>query len=130
MSLNAYLWGVRLFILLSLCAWFVVIVAVDPQQAGFVGIGLFFTSFFAFLLSSLTLCFTFVYRKALGDGSTAHYLGSIFRQASLLAAYVCTIIFFQWQQILTWWDFLLLLAAVLLVEFSFRELSREDHTAH
>ncbi len=130
MSLNAYLWGVRLFTLLSLCAWFGVIMAVDPEQAGFVGIGLFFTSLFAFLLGGLTLCFTFFYRKVLGEESAAHYLGSIFRQAFLLASYVCIIIFFQWQQILTWWDFLLLLAAVLLVEFSFRELSREGRTDH
>lgn len=122
MSLSVYLWGIRLFTLLSLCAWFGVVVALDPAQAGAVGLVLFFTSLFAFVLGVMTLFVTGVYRRALGPASAAHHLGGAFRQALLLSLFAIGLVFFQKERILTWWDALLLLAAVLLIEFSFRKL--------
>lgn len=126
MSLSAYLWGIRLFTLLALCAWLGIVVAVDPGQGGRTGISLFFVSFFAMCLGFLTLGVTWAYRKALGETSAAHHLGSAFRQAFLLALYAAGISFFQFEKILTWWDSLLLLAAVLLAEFSFRYFSGQQ----
>ncbi len=127
MSLSAYLWGIRLFVLLSLSAWLGIVVAVDPNQAGGVGTLLFFTSLLAFFLSTLTLFVTWVYRKALGEVSAAHHLGGAFRQAFLFAFFLVMVVYFQLERILLWWDMLLLLAATLLIEFSCRRFfSRDD----
>jgi len=126
MSLSAYLWGIRLFTLLSLSAWLGIVFAVDPTQANATGIGLFFTSLFAFTLGCMTLFVTWIYRKALGETGTAHHLGTAFRQAFLLSLFCLLVIFFQFQRILTWWDSLLLLATILLIEFSFRKLSNQQ----
>lgn len=124
MSLSAYLWGIRLFTLLSLSAWLGIVFAVDPEQGGVAGRALFFISFFALLLGFLTLGVTWLYRKVLGEASAAHHLGRAFRQAFLLAAYAEGILFFQYQRILTWWDSLLWLAAIILIEYTLRRISR------
>lgn len=122
MSLTVYLWGIRLFTLLSLCAWLGIVVAVDPTKSGVAGVVLFFTSLFAFTLGVMTLLITSVYRRVLGATSAAHHLGGAFRQAFLLSVFSVGIVFFQKEKILTWWDALLLLAAVLIIEFSLRKI--------
>ncbi|MFZ2187424.1 MAG: hypothetical protein WAV46_02235 [Candidatus Moraniibacteriota bacterium] len=125
MSLSAYLWGIRLFTLAALLAWLGVIMLLDPRDTGTIGLAIFFVSLLVLLTGVLTLLVTWVYRKGLGDAAAVHHLGGAFRQAVLLALYVLGIIFFQYARMLTWWDALLLLAVVLLVEFSLRRLLRE-----
>ena len=122
MSLSVYLWGIRLFTLLSLSAWLGIVVAVDPTEGGVVGMVLFFSSLFAFILGVMTLVLTSIYRQALGATSAAHHLGGAFRQAFLLTIFCVGVAFFQKERILTWWDALLLLAAVLIIEFSLRKI--------
>lgn len=123
MSLTAYLWGIRLFLLLSLGAFIGIALSVDPYRAGMVGTWLFFVSLFGVILGSMTLVVTWAYRKGLGEASAAHHLGGAFRQAFLLSLFLETIVFFQMERLLTWWDTLLVLAAVLLLEFTFRRIA-------
>src|SRR3989344_390333 len=120
MSLSVYLWGIRLFTIFSFCAFLSVVIALDPQETGDVSRGLFFISAFALLLGILTLTVTWMYRMAFGDARTAHCLSGAFRQALLLSLYILGILFFQYVNILTWWDALLFFAFILLVEFSIR----------
>lgn len=126
MSLSAYLWGIRLFTLLSFLAWWGIIVLVDPTQSGLTGMSLFFTSLFAFVLGVMTLLLTLLYRRVLGVVSATHHLGGAFRQAFLLSMCFVGLVFFQKEQMLTWWDALLLLAATLLIEFSLRKIFSEN----
>ena len=129
MSFSAYLWGIRLFTLLSFLAWWGIIVLVDPTQSGMTGVILFFTSLFAFVLGVMTLLLTMLYRRVLGVVSATHHLGGAFRQAFLLSMCFVGLVFFQKEQMLTWWDALLLLAATLLIEFSLRKIfSQEEHS--
>jgi hypothetical protein len=126
MSLSAYLWGIRLFTLLSFSAWTAIIFSVDPRQAGVAGVSLFFVSLFAALTGILTLGVTWFYRKGLGDEGAAHNLGIAFRQAVLLGIFMTLIAFFQYERIFVWWVVLLTFAAILLVEFSFRQFLAHD----
>ena len=129
MSFSAYLWGIRLFTLLSFLAWWGIVVLVDPTQSGMMGVSLFFTSLFAFILGVMTLLLTMLYRRVLGVVSATHHLGGAFRQAFLLSMCFVGLVFFQKEQMLTWWDALLLLAATLLIEFSLRKIfSQEEHS--
>lgn len=122
MLLSTYLWGIRLFTLFAFSAWLGVVALLDPEATGNMGVGLFFISLFALLTGVLTLFVMWIYRRALGDAGAAHHLSGAFRQAFLLALYALGIVFFQYGRILTWWDALLLLAAILLIEFSLRKL--------
>lgn len=126
MSLYAYLWGIRIFLLLSLCAWIGIVLAVDPYQAGTVGTGLFFVSLFGTILGSMVLFITWVYRKALGVSGATHHLGGAFRQAFLLSLFMILTVFLQMEQLLTWWVDLLLLSAILLIEFTARRFGKSD----
>lgn len=123
MSLQVYLWGIRLFTLLSFSAWLGIVVAVDPET-GLMAEMLFFISCFAFLLGVMTLIITALYRRALGVG-VIHHLGGAFRQSFLLTLFIMGIVFFQKERLLNWWDTLLLFAAVLLIEFSLRRIFSE-----
>lgn len=120
MSLSSYLWGIRLFTFITLLAWLGVIFLLDPRETGMVGGIIFSVSFFILLTGIFLLFIIWFYRKGLGDAETVHHLSGAFRQAVLLSSYVMGIIFFQYAQILIWWDALLLFAAILLIEFSFR----------
>ncbi len=120
MSLQVYLWGVRLFTLLSFGAWLGIVVAVNPDT-GLTAEVLFFVSGFAFLLGVMTLIMTALYRRMLGVG-VIHYLGGAFRQSFLLTLFIIGVIFLQKERLLNWWDALLLFSAVLLIEFSLRRI--------
>lgn len=120
MSFSVYLWGIRLFTFFALIAFLGVVIAIDPDTTAGVGRGLFFVSLLAVLVGISTLSVTWAYRRAFGDNRAVHYLSSTFRQALLLSGYVLGIVFFQYSGILTWWDALLLLAFILLIEFSIR----------
>ena len=122
MSFSAYIWGICLFTLLSFSAWLGIILAVDPYEAGRPGVLLFFASFFAFLLGVLTLFVTQMYRYALGEASTIAHIGTAFRQALLFTLFGVGLVFFQYARVLTWWDSLLLLAFILLIEISARTI--------
>lgn len=126
MSLGAYLWGIRLFLLLSLCAWVGIVMAVDPYQSGNAGLGLFFGSLFGALLGAMILFVMWIYRQALGAAGAAHHLGGAFRQALLLTLLLVGLVYFQMERMLTWWDGLLLLTAILLLEFTARRFGRSQ----
>lgn len=126
MSLSVYLWGIRLFTLLAFSAWVGIVFAIDPEHSGVAGAGLFFVSLFVTLLGFMTLFVTWVYRKGLGEVGATHHLGGAFRQAFLLASYAVGVVFFQYERILTWWDSLLFLAAILMIEFSVRHFLKHE----
>ncbi|MDD2766750.1 MAG: hypothetical protein PHH40_03235 [Candidatus Moranbacteria bacterium] len=120
MSLSFYLWGIRFFTLMTLIAWLGVVFFFDPHQTGFIGLVIFSLSLFVFLTGIFLLFVIWIYRKGLGDTATAENLAGAFRQSLLLSLFVMGIVFFQYNDILLWWDALLLFAGMLLVEFSFR----------
>jgi len=122
MSLSFYLSGIRFFTLTALIAWLSIVFFLDPYQAESFGIIIFFLSLFVFLVGSCLLFVLWIYRKGLGDAGTVLYLTGAFRQSILLALFLIGIVFFQYKDILLWWDVLLLLAGMLLVEFSLRRL--------
>jgi len=123
MSLSSYLWGIRLFTFITLLAWLGVVFLLDPEETGMTGMVIFSVSLFIFLIGIFLLFVIWFYRKGLGDVETTHHLSGAFRQAVLLSVCAMGILFFQYAHILLWWDALLLLAAILLIEFSFRYFS-------
>lgn len=118
MTLNLFLWGMRIISLFSLLALGIVICFIDPRKAGIIGEALFYLSLFFFLSGIFTLFFAFVRRK-FSDSDKDHFLSINFRQGLLAAVLVIILLFFQSKRILVWWDGLLILAGILLVEFYF-----------
>jgi len=104
----------------SLAVWLLVVRQIDPDNAGAIGLLLFFASAFLFLAALLILLFTWLRRKIGGSEEIAlAYLGVSFRQGILMALLVILLLMAQRYRILTWWDSLLTVAGILLIELYF-----------
>ena len=123
MTLRAYIWGMRIITLLSLIALGAVITYVNPENSGVIGIVLFYLVAFFVLSGIFNLILLFIRRKLLGNELAAKNIELSFRQGILLAIIVLGVLILQSYQMLIWWDFLLLIAGVFLIELYF--LSRD-----
>ncbi len=119
MSLRSYIWGMRLVTLFSIVALILVINYVDPDSSGFVGKALFYLILF-FVLSGFLNLFLLAARKKMIDEETAIANASLsFRQGALMAGLFIGLLILQSFRILVWWDGLLVLAGVFLIELYF-----------
>jgi hypothetical protein len=123
MTLRAYIWGMRIVTLLSLVALTAIIVFVDPQNSAWVGLVLFYLAAFFSLGGIFNLILLFIRRKLLGEKLATESVGLSFRQGIFLAVIILGLLALQSFRILVWWDALLVVAGIFLVELYF--LSRE-----
>ncbi len=119
MTLGLYLWGVRISALLALAVWAAVVMFINPRESGMFGQAVFYLSLL-FALSGIFILFLTWMRRITGNEETPFiYIGMSFRQGMLLAALAVILLMLQSFKVLTWWDGLLVVAAVFLVELYF-----------
>jgi hypothetical protein len=123
MSLKSYIWGVRLINLISLSALALVVYNVDPEKSGLVGFAIFCTVLFFVLSGIFNLILLWIRRITLGKETAFSDLSLSFRQGILLAVLAIGILILQKFRILVWWDGLMTVAGVFLIELYF--LSRK-----
>ncbi|PIU09024.1 MAG: hypothetical protein COZ85_00235 [Candidatus Moranbacteria bacterium CG_4_8_14_3_um_filter_34_16] len=123
MTLRSYIWGMLFLILLFAGILGAVVFFIDPDSSGFLGMFLFYSTFFFVFSGIFNLFLLFWRKKFLDEKSLANSVGLNFRQGILLAILFLGILIFQGLRILIWWDVLFLIAGVFLLEFFF--LSRE-----
>ena len=123
MTLRSYIWGIRIINLISLCALSLVVYFVDPEKAGFFGLVAFYFALFFFLSGFLNLMLLWIRRLGLGSEAALSSLKLSFRQGILLATLLIGLLILQSFRALFWWDALLLVGAIFLVEMYF--LSKE-----
>jgi len=120
MTLKAYLWGMRISWAVSLTAWVLVFMKIDPEKSGMAGLTLFYVSTLLFLSSTFVLMLTWIWRKFQKDEDLAMaYVGVSFRQGILLAILTVVLLILQQNRMLTWWDSALSVAGIFLVELYF-----------
>ena len=119
MTLRAYVWGIRLVTLLSIAAFVLVLKFVDPDSTGIVGKVLFYASLFFTLSGILNLFLLWLRKKLMNSDTAASNIGLSFRQGNLLALFAIGLLIMQSFRVLVWWDGLLLLAGVFIVELYF-----------
>lgn len=120
MTLRSYLWGMRISTLLSFLAWLLVVWQIDPIKAGVMGQLFFYVATLFFLSGLFILFFTWSRGKFSGGSEVAFaYVSVSFRQGILLALLAVIILFLQSLRVLTWWDGLLVVAGICLVELYF-----------
>lgn len=123
MTLRSYIWGMRIVTLFSIIALALVVYYVDPEGSGAVGKAIFYLVLF-FVLSGFFNLLLLRLRQKMTDEENAHAtVGLSFRQSVLLAILAIGLLIMQSFRILVWWDGLLLVAGIFLVELYF--LSRE-----
>ncbi len=123
MTLRSYIWGLRIINLISLSALALVIIFIDPEKSGVLGIAIFYAVLFFALSGLFNLILLWIRRSTLGSEAAFSSVNLSFRQGILLAIFVVGLLILQSFRILVWWDGLLLLGGVFLVELYF--LSRK-----
>jgi hypothetical protein len=119
MTLKAYIWAMRLLVLVSFAALLAVLTYVDPEASGMPGKLIFYVVLGFFLSGFLGLFMLFIRRKTLGEEAAQSNAGLSLRQGILLAILVIALLVLQSFRMLVWWDGLLVLAGVILIELYF-----------
>lgn len=99
--------------------WILVIMYIDPASSGFMGLSLFYATLFLALLGFFTLI-SFSLKRWIGNNEIIFsYITSSFRQGFWLAIIVVGILVMQGARILNWWDALLFVGSISLLELYF-----------
>lgn len=119
MSLKAYTRILTVLVLLTFAAFLLVINYIDPDTWGQQGKVIFYASLGLFLGSFFSLFLLFIRKKTLGEEAARDNAGLSIRQGILLALLAVGLLIFQSFRILVWWDGLLLVAGIFLLELYF-----------
>jgi hypothetical protein len=123
MSHSTYILGIFIATVFGWASLAVVINKLSPFTSPELSLSLFYASLFIALTGTISL-FIYYLRAWLNKGLITNvHLNISLRQGFLISSMLCIGIAFQRLKVLTWWDGLLLLAIVLLIEFYF--MSRE-----
>lgn len=119
MTFKRYLTTTYISMILSWSAWLMVMYKLNPYESRGLSLGPFFLSLFFALTSTLTIL-GFHLRKWLYKNEIFyHHINISLRQAVLLTLCILASLVFLMLGVLTWWNGLLLVAIIILVEFYF-----------
>ena len=120
MTLKSYLWVMRIGALLSLASWILVVTHIDPIEAGVAGRLLFYGSFFLSVGAIAIIALTWLRRQSSKqDDLEMVYISGSFRQGILVSLLAVSLLVLQSFRILVWWDGLLVVAGICLIELYF-----------
>lgn len=119
MSIRAYIWGLIISTLLASGAWIFVVFYIDPEESGIIGKIFFYISLFLFISGFLVSFFVWLRKKFVGENVAVETIGLSFRQGVLLATFPVAIIILKGSGYLVWWNALLVLAGIFLIELYF-----------
>jgi len=116
---STYIVGITIVSFFGWASWFTVIYKLSPFSQSTLALSLFYSSLLIALAGTFTLI---LYGLRVWTNKSEIYnvhLNTSLRQGVLLSAMISVGLGFQRLRVLTWWDGLLLLAIVLLIEFYF-----------
>lgn len=116
---STYISGILIATFLSWASWFVVVYKLSPFSQQSLALSLFYSSLFIALTGTFALIFYFLRVWTNKKEIYNAHLNTSLRQGVLLSIMLIVGLGFQRLRVLTWWDGILLLAIVLLIEFYF-----------
>lgn len=119
MTQKNYLIIIAIIATIGWSSWVLVINKLSPFSTPGISLSLFYSSLLIALIGSISLMMYYLkisLDKAKGRAET---LNISLRQGTLLSIMIIVGILFQRLKVLTWWDGLLLLAIILMIEFYF-----------
>ena len=118
-SLRSYLVAIAASTALCFAAWLLVIFFINPTASTTLGLTVFYISLFFTLVGALTLIGFYVRVWLSKNEIIYEHVGTAFRQSILLSIVVIGGLIMQAYRVLTWWDALLFVVSVSLLEFYF-----------
>lgn len=122
MSIGAFLWGMRLVMLVGFMGAVGMISSLTPYfdtqslETNYFVVGLFYLFLFMFLMGTFSLLLFRLRGRGETDDEIRTNAGVSFRQGFFLSIMVLGILLLQSFRILVWWDGLLVVGAVLVAE--------------
>lgn len=119
MTLRSYLNAMALATTVAFIGLVLVILYIDPVSTGYMGLTLFYTTLFLGLMGFFTLLSFSLKRWIANNEIIFAYVASSFRQGFWLAVIITGLLVMQGARILNWWDALLFVGAIALLELYF-----------
>lgn len=119
MTLRSYLWGLRIGTLTSFAALCAVIFLTDPIDIGYIAFILFYITFFLTMSGMSIVLLTWIWQHMAKEVVTLGEVGMAVRQGILLGFLMSVLIGMQQMRVLLWWDALIVVVAVFLIELYF-----------
>ena len=119
MSLQSYLFGLKMSILVAFFAWASVVLYIDPESSGMFGKILFFTTFFLWSSGACTFFFTWIQKALSDDNRSTVDLGVHVRRGMFVSCFSVVLLILQYFHVLAVWGALLVGVAFLLIELHF-----------
>ncbi len=119
MSLRTYLIGIFIGTILCWAAFVLTVLNIDPADSGVLGLTSFFGSLFFALAGTLGLIGFFARIWLSGNEIIYENIGISFRQGFLFSLSIVGIFALQSIRMLTWWNGILLVLIVIMLEFYF-----------
>lgn len=128
MSLKQLLTIVLAATVIFLISWVFILFEVDPTSSGWVGLLVFYSSLFFTLLGAL-FSLIVVIRKLRNKEELEYEIVSLsVRQSIFFSLTIVGVLFLQSKRFLTWWNLIILILAVTLLEYLFLSLKRKPTT--
>lgn len=99
--------------------WVLVLMYIDPVNTGYMGLILFYMTLFLGLMGFFTLLSFSLKRWVSNNEIIFAYISSSFRQGFWLATIIVGLLIMQGARILNWWDALLFIGSIALLELYF-----------
>lgn len=119
MTLKSYLNSMAVATTVAFVGWALVLFYIDPISSGYMGLVLFYTTLFLGLMGFFTLISFSLKRWVSNNEIIFAYVASSFRQGFWLAVIIVGLLIMQAARILNWWDTLLFVGSIALLELYF-----------
>lgn len=127
MSLKRYLTLMSLITLVCWIAWLVVIFYMSPEESNVLVFLLFYLSLFFALMGTFSLIGFFIRVWFSKDPVIFRHLGISFRQAVWFSILLTGTLILQGSGFLRWWNVLLLILFLVIIEFFFLSRKQFNH---
>ncbi|MDP3964811.1 MAG: hypothetical protein Q8Q20_04130 [bacterium] len=119
MSLKKFLVIMTVVTLVCWIGWITVVFYIDPDSGGFLGLSLFYLSLFLAITGTFALLGFFFRVWFSHNEKVFEHVGIAFRQSILFSILIVGALVLQGVRILTWWNVILFIFAVGLLELFF-----------
>ncbi|XLQ20367.1 MAG: hypothetical protein ACKUBY_01125 [Candidatus Moraniibacteriota bacterium] len=119
MTLQSYLWGIRIGTVISISAFCAIIFFTDPIEIGNIAFVIFYLTLFCSVAGMSVLTLTWIWRRMASDMLTLGEVGMAIRQGILIGLLSTSIVAMQQMKVLVWWDAIIVVGVVLMIELYF-----------
>lgn len=117
MSLRQYLMTMTVATILSWCVWVLIIFYFDPDTAGLIGFLFFYISLFLSIVGTVSIIGFIIKMKLIrNDELIFRHIKRTFKQGFILSSFVIITLILLQKNLLTWWNFILLVMLYLFIE--------------